>query len=527
MKTLCAVAMVFSFALEGWSAPIAPSDSIPCVIITDSSMLSAFQGYALWKTKKGMNTEVITVDEINAQYAGPTVPVRIRAYLRTRFENNHMEYLLIGGDLDVVPGYYVNWYLGPILTDMYYSCLNGDWNQDGDTLVAEPPSYGDTVDYEQQVAVGRIPCNSASEAEAVINKILDYETDTSQPGYRTQALITSSLLKEEGDGDGRIIVNNSHAQWHESFLTYFIPGPPNGSTRRSIIRQDIDTLRNTNRYGIFFNFTCYNNLLDEPGALSRHFILNPLGGGVGYVGSTYHEFSLYMEDFHMQIFRAVFDSSLVQVGSALMAAKKGIAPQWRLEWGYTWLLFYSMLYLGDPQMEIWTAEPQVVAVDCPNSAPLGPQTVTATVSQYGNPIDSALVCLFKEDDVYLIGRTNAEGVTTFNDVIFSTVGEASIVVTKHNYFPVEETVTISSSCCVLRTGDANCQDGDEPTISDVAVLIDFLFISGNPPCCIPEADVNQSGGANPTLEDVTISDCSYLQDYLFITGPSLGLPDCL
>jgi hypothetical protein len=87
-------------------------------------------------------------------------------------------------------------------------------------------------------------------------------------------------------------------------------------------------------------------------------------------------------------------------------------------------------------------------------------------------------------------------------------------------------VTARSSCCVLRTGDANCSGGDEPTIGDFSTLIDFLFISGNPPCCIPEADVNQSGGANPTLSSITISDCSYLQDYLFITGPSLGLPNC-
>jgi len=82
------------------------------------------------------------------------------------------------------------------------------------------------------------------------------------------------------------------------------------------------------------------------------------------------------------------------------------------------------------------------------------------------------------------------------------------------------------SCCVLRVGDANCAGGDEPTIADVAVLIDYLFISGILPCCIPEADVNQSGGPDPTAQDITISDVSLLQDYLFITGPSLGLADC-
>jgi len=88
---------------------------------------------------------------------------------------------------------------------------------------------------------------------------------------------------------------------------------------------------------------------------------------------------------------------------------------------------------------------------------------------------------------------------------------------------------IAGSCCQGRVGDANGVGGDEPTIGDISVLIDMLFISGNPNVvsCVAEADVNQSGGFDPDRTDVTIGDISILIDYLFITGPSLGLPDCL
>ena len=87
----------------------------------------------------------------------------------------------------------------------------------------------------------------------------------------------------------------------------------------------------------------------------------------------------------------------------------------------------------------------------------------------------------------------------------------------------------SQGCCCGRVGDANGTSDDEPTIGDVAALINMLFICGAD-CgvmCPAEADANQSGGLNPTQEDITISDVSYLVDYLFITGPSLGLPSCL
>jgi len=86
-----------------------------------------------------------------------------------------------------------------------------------------------------------------------------------------------------------------------------------------------------------------------------------------------------------------------------------------------------------------------------------------------------------------------------------------------------------SSCCVGRVGDANGSGDDEPTIGDISVMIDAKFITGD--CagiiaCLPEADINQSGGSSPTCDDVTIGDISILIDYLFITGNTLILPDC-
>jgi hypothetical protein len=121
--------------------------------------------------------------------------------------------------------------------------------------------------------------------------------------------------------------------------------------------------------------------------------------------------------------------------------------------------------------------------------------------------DDALVTPWHE----LIYPTNHQYWGQSIDLAFAIIGEGS------------------SSCCVGRVGDANGVGGDEPTISDISVMIDALFISGkfDAIACLAEADVNQSGGPNPGTADITISDISYLIDYLFITGSVLGLPDCL
>ncbi len=85
---------------------------------------------------------------------------------------------------------------------------------------------------------------------------------------------------------------------------------------------------------------------------------------------------------------------------------------------------------------------------------------------------------------------------------------------------------VCDDCCVGRVGDINGLGGDEPTIGDVSVVIDMLFISQVPVSCLTEADINQSGGADPAVDDISIGDVAILIDYLFI-GQVQTLPDCL
>jgi hypothetical protein len=91
-----------------------------------------------------------------------------------------------------------------------------------------------------------------------------------------------------------------------------------------------------------------------------------------------------------------------------------------------------------------------------------------------------------------------------------------------------------NNCCVDRVGNANGVGTypNEVTISDIQLLVMAKFVSSLP-CeqnlsCLAEADVNQSGGANPTCSDVTIADIQTLVYHLFIDGPANApLKDCL
>jgi hypothetical protein len=82
-------------------------------------------------------------------------------------------------------------------------------------------------------------------------------------------------------------------------------------------------------------------------------------------------------------------------------------------------------------------------------------------------------------------------------------------------------------CCAGTVGDANGSGDEDPTIGDITVLIDFLFLDGEAPWCLSEADANLSGTIlNPPLDlgDLTIGDIATLIDFIFMDLEVL--PNC-
>jgi M6 family metalloprotease-like protein len=72
-------------------------------------------------------------------------------------------------------------------------------------------------------------------------------------------------------------------------------------------------------------------------------------------------------------------------------------------------------------------------------------------------------------------------------------------------------------CCIGITGNVDCDPGNGVDISDLAALIDYLYITFSPLCCPKEA--NTDGDISGGLD---ISDLSALIDYLYISFTPVG-----
>jgi hypothetical protein len=148
------------------------------LILTTPALVSAFQPLADYHNATGVATVVHTTAEI-----GITQPETIRDYLRLRYLADGIEYVLIGGDDDLIPAadlYVQAWETGSTVTnlpgDIYYACLDGTYNYDGDGYWGEPGDgdLGGDVDLIADVYVGRAPVGNATEATRFVNKTISY-----------------------------------------------------------------------------------------------------------------------------------------------------------------------------------------------------------------------------------------------------------------------------------------------------------------------------------------------------------------
>jgi hypothetical protein len=170
------------------------------VIITDdvrvdgssiSGMTDVFEDLAEWKTSKGIPAVVKTLTWIDTTYSGVDRPEKIRNFVKDAAEKWGTQYVLLGGDLEIVPTRFLGGLgIDPHISlrpdppgDMYYAELDDNWNQDGNAYFGENELDVSTAAL-LDLWIGRLPVRDADEAEEVMEKISVYER---RPDYTSPA----------------------------------------------------------------------------------------------------------------------------------------------------------------------------------------------------------------------------------------------------------------------------------------------------------------------------------------------------
>lgn len=161
----------------------ADGSAVDYLIITSNSLKSAFQPLADYRATAvggSYNTLIITKEDIQNNYTGDDVQMKIRNCIADYYNNHGVKFVVLGGDDTIVPDRDTYAKVDDEVennmpTDLYYSDLTGTWKASG--------KYGVTtanIDMTPEVIVGRIPVRTASQASAYIAKVQAFEGDLTQ-----------------------------------------------------------------------------------------------------------------------------------------------------------------------------------------------------------------------------------------------------------------------------------------------------------------------------------------------------------
>lgn len=149
------------------------------LIITPSQFESDFDDLIDLYINRGLKVELVTKETISANISGQDMQDKIRNYIIQEYQDNNVEFVLLGGDVEHIPyrGFYCYVDSGSgyqdsnIPADLYYSALDGNWNDDGDNKWGE---IGED-DLLPEIAVGRFSFSNSSELENMIHKTVSYQ----------------------------------------------------------------------------------------------------------------------------------------------------------------------------------------------------------------------------------------------------------------------------------------------------------------------------------------------------------------
>jgi hypothetical protein len=154
------------------------------------------------RISQGYTANIVTIEEIYSNYSGVDEAEQLRNFIIDAYSTWNTEYVVLGGDVDIIP--YRNLYYGQYIpSDMYFQCLDGSYNSDGDLYWGEPDdgSDGTDVDLMAEVSVGRISAKNPQEMANFIYKTLAYEKAAAAPWLSRSCILGEELGPQFGPGE--------------------------------------------------------------------------------------------------------------------------------------------------------------------------------------------------------------------------------------------------------------------------------------------------------------------------------------
>ena len=376
-------------------------ESYDLLIITTDALKSGFVPLKEAHDATGVSTVIKTLTDI-----GSSTLESIRNYIRDAYTNWGIDYVLIGGDDNVVPAATlwvsgmdenVTYYETTMPSDLYYACLDGPYNYNGNDKWGEPTDGegGGDVDLIAEVYVGRACVNNIDEVENFVQKTVTYLSLTSAETYLGDVTFAGEYLGDYGiasyggtyldqlvngssdDGYTTVgipaddyIINKLYDSpgynWPKSAIVTIINngvhivnhlGHANYNYNLKMYTSDVSALNNPSNQSCFiYSQGCMAGGFDNGDCIAEYFTVKTSRGAFAVVmNARYGWFWSYSTDgdsqrFHRQFWDAVFGEMKTEIGRANHDSKEDNLPiigRSCIRWCY-----YQTNLFGDPALRI-------------------------------------------------------------------------------------------------------------------------------------------------------------------------------
>ncbi len=370
-----------------------PSDPYQMIIITDEQREEYFDEFVEWKNSHEISTKVFLTSEIYENYEGINDQQKIKNFIIDAYQtysstSSPLEYVILGGDDEIIPIRTVFIDTGGTVdqampSDLYYACLDNDWDGNGNGVYAE---VNDEPDLLPEISVGRFSAESVAEFANIFRKTefyvdegtisndifyamgenLNWDPVTWGGDYMDEVLETVpeideeyhryTLYQREGNYSAALVqnaINNGlGAMNHMGHANQtFVFGITSGSAHN---------LNNT-EYGFAYTQGCYPAAFDEFTSHESESVAENLlfvdGGLFAFVGNT--RYGWYSpgntngpsQYYDIEYFKAIYTDNIRELGKALDQSRiemiSGALSDPYLRW-----VHLEMVLFGDPSVAV-------------------------------------------------------------------------------------------------------------------------------------------------------------------------------
>lgn len=460
--------------LDELDLEIIPMGSYLIVCEDDANLVNnLLQPLVDWKTRKGHDVVIET-------FPAGSNNTTIKSVIQSAYDTWDIppEFVLLYGDVDgnyALPGWDVGFWPSDQI-DHPYSQLEG-----GDVLA--------------DVAVGRIPAGDATEAIVMRNKVLWYEKTPytgNSDWYHQGCLVAGS------GGSGISIVQLN--RWIKTRMVeneftridtfwYWMSGSVYNTTTTAI--NDGVSLYNYRGYYEMENFYV-SSISNLTNGFKMPFVVTITCGTGGFAGSdsfmerfanvgtttvpqgaiacvgtaTLNTHTRQNNTIDMGIFAGIFEDGLTEAGNALNRGKLELYNTYEAHDPGTVEAFSKYAALaGDPGVDIFNAAIRFMICSVPETITWGQNSLSLTVNETGvGPVDDAVVCFYKANELHEVGTTDANGQITL-PLTVNGPGNVKVTITKNNFYPIVDSLDVVQASVAVGYFNHSIDDDDNGSSS--------------------------------------------------------------